>query len=458
MTARDRLTSLIRTDVPEIVWPPLSSGPAATLAALVQHLEATQWATAQDIAANQHRQLGVLARHASRNSAHFRGRLSRVKLSADDLATPEGLQRLPVLTRRDIQSAGAELYCKDVPASHAPIADSRTSGSTGEPVVVKRTSIDQLFWSAMTIRDHLWHERDVTKGLSAIRANISVYGRAASWGPPMSLLFTTGPSQQIPIATDVTRQASWLLDFKPDNVVIYPTSLDALAQYFQRHGMTLPGLRHIRTIGETLSPAIRALAREVFAATVEDLYSSQEVGTIAIQCPESGLYHVMAEAVLVEVLDESGAPCKEGEVGRVVITDLHNFATPIVRYDIGDYAERSGPCPCGRGLPSLRRILGRERNLIVMPDGTRHWPLVGFTRFRDIAPIRQYQFIQQDRGLIEVRLVSEHPVSSTQEADLRAVIQQALGHPFTLKFTYFADQIPRAPGGKFEEFVCHVTA
>lgn len=274
----------------------------------------------------------------------------------------------------------------------------------------------------------------------------------------MNLLFTTGPSQHIPITTDVKRQTNWLRDFKPDNVVIYPTSLDALAQYFRRHGMTLPGLRHIRTIGETLSPAIRALAREVFGAKVEDLYSSQEVGTIAIQCPESDLYHVMAEAVLVEVLDESGAPCKDGEVGRIVITDLHNFATPIVRYDIGDYAERAGPCPCGRGLPSLRRILGRERNLIVMPDGTRHWPLVGFTRFRDIAPIRQYQFIQHDRELIEVRLVSEQPVSSEQEAALRAVIQRALGHPFTLKFAYCADQIPRAPGGKFEEFVCNVVA
>jgi phenylacetate-CoA ligase len=458
MSARGRLASRLRSDLPGIVWPPVSTGSVATLVSLVQHLDETQWMSAEDLATHQYRQLAALTKHAARHSRQFRERLSRARLTAEDLSTPDGLRQLPVLTRRDIQSAGADLFCAEVPAGHAPSVDTKTSGSTGEPVAVKRTAVDQLFWSATTVRDHLWHERDITKGLSAVRANILAYGRAASWGPPMSLLFTTGPSQQIPITTDAAQQTKWLTDFNPDSVVIYPTSLAALADHFQRHDLSLPGLRHIRTIGETLSPALRARAREVFAAKVEDLYSSQEVGTIAIQCPDGDLYHVMAESVLVELLDASGAPCKDGEVGRVVVTDLHNFATPLVRYDIGDYAERAGACPCGRGLPSLRRILGRERNLIVMPDGTRHWPLTGFTRFRDIAPIRQYQFIQQDRERIEVRLVVDEALSSAHEAELRALIQRVLGHPFTLSFVYFAERIPRAPGGKFEEFICNVVA
>jgi phenylacetate-CoA ligase len=456
MSGGKRLASLLRSDVPGVIWPPVTSGPPATLAALVLHFDATQWAEPQDVAADQHRQLGALAEHAARHSPHFRERLSRAHLGPRDLTTPDGFQQLPVLRRRDVQSSGSHLYCRDVPTKHLPLVDTRTSGSTGEPVVVKRTSIGQLFWSAMTVRDHLWHERDFGKGLSAIRANIPAYGRDASWGPPMSLLFATGPSQRIPITSAVARQFTWLRDFTPDNLLIYPTSLGALAHYCGQNGLALPSLRHIRSIGETLSPAIRTLALEVFGAQVEDLYSSQEVGIIAIQCPESDLYHTMAESVLVEVLDAAGVPCKDGEVGRVVISDLHNFATPLVRYDIGDYAERAGPCACGRGLPTLRRIVGRERNLIVMPDGTRHWPLVGFTRFRGIAPIQQYQLIQHERDLIEVRLVAERPVSPQEEAELRRVIQRALGHPFTVTFSYFADQIPRGPGGKFEEFVCRL--
>jgi phenylacetate-CoA ligase len=452
------LAALVRSDVPGVVWPPVSSGASATLAALLLHLEETQWIAQAELAAEQRRQLVVLVEHAARHSPHFRRSLTRAHVHPRDLATPEGLRQVPVLGRRDLQSAGSELYCTDVPPSHLPLEETRTSGSTGEPVVVKRTAVDQLFWSAMTIRDHLWHERDFSKRLSVIRATVQAYSRVASWGPPMSLLFATGPSQRIPITTSVAQQLDWLLEFKPDNLMIYPATLDALARHCQRQHVALPGLRHIRTIGETLPSTVRELASDVFGAKVEDVYSSQEMGVIAIECPSSGLYHVMGEALIVEVLDEAGRPCKDGEVGRVVITALHNFATPLIRYDIGDYAEVAGPCPCGRGLPTLRRILGRERNLIVMPDGTRHWPLVGFTRFREIAPIRQYQFIQHDRERIEVRLVSDEPLSPAQEADLRAVIQGALGHPFAVEFTYFAGRIPRGPGEKFEEFVCKVVS
>ena len=204
-----------------------------------------------ELIAAQHRQLVALAEHAARHSLHFRQRLARASLHPRDLATPDGLRQVPVLRRRDLQSAGSDLYCADVPPSHLPVEDTRTSGSTGEPVVVKRTSIDQLFWSAMTIRDHLWHGRDFSKRLSVIRATVQTYSRVGSWGPPVSLLFATGPSQRIPITASVEQQLSWLLEFKPDNVMIYPATLDALARHCQRGRVALPGLRHIRTIGET---------------------------------------------------------------------------------------------------------------------------------------------------------------------------------------------------------------
>lgn len=190
---------------------------------------------------------------------------------------------------------------------------------------------------------------------------------------------------------------------------------------------------------------------------VADLYSSQEVGNIALQCPEGEGYHVMAESVLVEVLDDQGAPCSDGQVGRVVISDLHNFATPLIRYDIGDMAEPGGRCACGRGLPTLRRILGRERNLLLLPDGSRHWPLVGFARFREVAPIQQYQMVQHSRSAVEVRLVCERPLTQDEETRLGDVIRGALGYPFDLDFIYFAGELPRSPGGKFEEFVCKAT-
>ena len=164
----------------------------------------------------------------------------------------------------------------------------------------------------------------------------------------------------------------------------------------------------------------------------------------------------MAESLIVEVLNEDGSACKVGETGRIVITDIHNFATPLVRYDIGDYAEVGELCSCGRGLPTLKRILGRQRNMVIHPDGKRHWPLVGFQQYCQIAPIRQYQLIQRSLDQIEVRLVVDVPINENQQAKLTEVICSALGYPFKLHFICFSEQIPPRSNGKFEEFVSEI--
>ena len=111
---------------------------------------------------------------------------------------------------------------------------------------------------------------------------------------------------------------------------------------------------------------------------------------------------------------------------------------------------------CGRGLPVLRRILGKQRNLMVLPDGTRRWPLTGFHGYRDVAPVLQYQFVQVDLATVEINLVVERPLNSGEETALREVILAALGHPFNVVFKYYASELPRSANGKFDEFVCRV--
>ncbi len=189
-----------------------------------------------------------------------------------------------------------------------------------------------------------------------------------------------------------------------------------------------------------------------------DCYSSQEIGYLTLECPDAPLHHIMSEAVIVELLRDDGTPCGEGELGRVVVTDLHNFATPMIRYAIGDYAEAGPPCPCGRGLPTLKRIVGRERNLLRLADGRRHWPLVGGLNFRDVAPVSQYQVIQHSFEGVELRLVCERPLTAGEEADLIAMMLAALGHDFAIDLSYFEDRLPRGANGKFEEFICRIDA
>ena len=84
------------------------------------------------------------------------------------------------------------------------------------------------------------------------------------------------------------------------------------------------------------------------------MYSCEEAGYIALQCPQAEHYHCQSESVLVEVLDDEGRPCTPGQVGKVVLTALHNFAMPLIRYENQDYAEVGPPCACGRGLPVKR--------------------------------------------------------------------------------------------------------
>jgi phenylacetate-CoA ligase len=422
---------------------------AAALAGALRRLEETQWHTPEALGALQLRQLGEVAAHAEVHSPQFRGRLREAGLTAADLRLPGGLERLPVLTRRLLKNA-RDLYCDALPEGHGSIYEAETSGSTGEPVRVRRTIVNGMDWMAATMRDHLWHRRDFLQPFCAIRADIPEVSLFKDWGPPVNWLFNSGPLLGIPITTDIDRQIELLREFKPRMLLLYPSNLAGIVN----RRIPLPGLRGIMTLGETLSRQTRDDACRWLGVVIEDTYSSQELGVIAIQCPDSTLYHVMAEHLIVEVLNDAGTACRAGEMGRVVATDIRNFAMPLVRYDIGDYAEVGPPCACGRGLPTLSRILGRERNLIVMPDGTRHWPYLGLIKLYEFAQVIQYQFIQDGRDTIELRLVVQRSLTRDEEGDLVARIQHALGYPFEVRFAYFADRIPAGASGKFEEFVC----
>jgi phenylacetate-CoA ligase len=428
------------------------SGAQQILARVTETLDKSQWESPEKIAALQRRQLAQLGQHCENHSAHFRDCLHKAGLKPIDLGEPGGLENMPFLSRRALQ-AGSGIFCTAVPENHMPLSETRTSGSTGEPVVVKRTAINSIDWLAATMREHVWHKRDFAGRFCAIRANVMKITRLENWGPPASLLRQTGPALGIPITTAIDEQIRLLLQFQPQILLVYPNILSALLQRAEEDNIRFPGLKQILSVGETLSPNLRKRAA-AYGVEIADTYSSQEAGTIALQCPQSGLYHVMAENLIVEILGADGKQAAEGTIGRVVITDLHNYATPLIRYDIGDYAQAGPPCPCGRGLPTLKRILGRERNLILMPDGSRHWPLVGFHAFRQIAPIVQYQIVQEDREHVEMRLVVERPLTVEEESGLIAHVQKSLGHPFRIRLSYFDGKIPVPPTGKFEEFIC----
>jgi phenylacetate-CoA ligase len=436
--------------------PPQHGQIMAALPKLLAAFSATERLDAGDLRHRQETLLDALIDHHATSTPSFRLRLDAAGLLSSPLRGFDRLSQLAPLSRREIQDAGAHFISARIPPAHHPLDAVKTSGSTGEPIAITKTAINRLYWSAFALRDHAWNRRNMHRRLSVIRAGISDLVELPDWGAPANLLFRTGPCLAMPMTTPVTAQLEHLDRFSPETLLVYPNNLRALADDWIRSGEPPAGLRHIRTIGETVSEDLRQHVRLATGLRIEDSYSSQEAGPIAIQCPEGGLYHVMAEALHVEILDSLNRACAPGDTGRVVVTDLHNYASPLIRYDIADFATVAGPCSCGRTLPTLARIIGRERNLLRRRNGDRHWPLVGFHDFDKVALIRQYQIIQHTLDDIELRFVTDEPLHDAQQHHLTAIVAAALGEGFRYRLSQTRTRLQPGPNGKFEEFVCRV--
>jgi phenylacetate-CoA ligase len=205
--------------------------------------------------------------------------------------------------------------------------------------------------------------------------------------------------------------------------------------------------------GLVVDDEARGLCRTEFGAEIADTYGAEEAGHFASQCPECGEYHVSAEAMRVEILRADGSPAPPGEIGRVVVTSLYNYAQPLIRYEIGDLAEvGSEPSACGRGLPTLRRILGRYRNVFRFRDGTIRSPSVARFGLRDFIPLKQAQVVQLDIDRIEIRWVPDGSDRPIDLASLTAQIRSVLRQPVDVSLRR-VDAIERSPSGKFEDCI-----
>jgi phenylacetate-CoA ligase len=401
----------------------------------------------------QFRQLKNLLDYAAAHSPFYRQRLAGFdtgRLSTDSFRC------IPLLTRAELQAHGRQLDCLTVPDDHLPMREIKTSGSTAQPVEVRDTAIGSLLWSAITLRDHHWHGRDFSASLAAIRwrsddrAMAPEGLRQADWGAPVNLLHATGPGYFLNIASDVKAQLGWWLAVDPVYLLTHPSNLRALLNLLAESAARPANLRQLRCVGEVVSDALRHQVKSLLGVPLIDMYTCQELGYMALQCPQHSHYHVQSEHVILEVLRDDGSPCGPGDTGRVVVTSLHNFATPLIRYAIGDYAVPGGPCPCGRGLPVLRSIVGRSRNMVRRPDGSLIWPNIGFGEFSRVAPIRQFQVVQHSLQDIELRLVSAVALTVEQEARIGAILARHLGSGFKVRISYH-EQIPRSAGGKYED-------
>jgi phenylacetate-CoA ligase len=422
----------------------------------------SQWKNAKEIQASQWLQMQKILNHVMQTvpfyQSHFANHFHSIK-------SPNDVEHLPILTRQLMKSVGDEIKSLNIPEAHGELYPLETSGSTGKSVQVLATDFTRLFFDAMMLREHEWHQRDFQqKSMGILWAKREV-GPAPEgifipdWGAPINQYKSTGNGIFINIASPTHQQIEALLFYQPGYLVTYPSQMAALAEYVYDHHIKMDFLKCIRLTGETLTDDYKQMASLAWPHVIlTDIYSGAEVGHIAQQCREYYNYHVNSENVYLEIVDEHNNRCEVGQTGRVLITSLMNYATPLIRYEIGDYAERGEPCKCGRGLPVIQKILGRKRNRLTLPSGETRFPyLADRDEVKKILkiPIRQFQFVQNNYYEIEVKFVSEEILSKEEEIQLTKLYQKSFGYPFNFIFNT-VPEIPLSPTGKFEEFVSMV--
>jgi phenylacetate-CoA ligase len=401
----------------------------------------------------QHLQLHVLFCHAAQHSTFWKERLTRAGF-APNKPSPDTLSQLPVLSRSDLQQRTDSIRAYWPSLSPDQINVTTTSGSTGTPVRVERfTPWYAPLFKAINRQDDLWHSRDPKQTLCVIGAGIKDQSHG-SWGGSYTAFGLKGRAHTRALGDrPIDSHLYWLLKHKPRYLKSSPFLAATMAQLAIEQGVQLP-VQQIITQSERVTPQHRALCQQAFGARIVDRYSCEEIGWIALQCPKHDHYHVMNPSVLVEIVDEQGAPCEPGQIGRVLLTSLHSYSMPIIRYEIGDLAEWGEHCDCGMTLPVIKRLWGRKRHMLTLPDGSHvPMPFLG-DDIGKIDRILEFQIAQYDDGVLEIQLKNRAGSTLTQDETraLHAVFADNELHSLALRIRE-VNAIDWGPGWKREEFV-----
>ena len=427
------------------------------IAKFLAALDETQYLAPDRMEAYQRRLLDRLLRHARSQAAFYADRLAPV-FRSDDSIDWERWTEIPILTRTEAQANTESLKARAVPPIAGPSHHGMTSGSAGRPFAHLTSHMQRIGTACVNERLFTWHGVDPT--LLAAFIHTIHEGRPAAYpdgrsGKGWRIAHPDSPGTELTITTPIDRQIEWLSRVRPAILTTYPSNLREIGKLTADSG---PLKFHMLvTVGEMVSPDMRAGIIGYFGLAPLDQYGSSEVGHVAGTCPHSGHHHVASELVKIEIVDEDDHPLAPGREGRIIATPFYNLAMPLIRYDMGDYGVLSAePCGCGRTLPILQQILGRARNVFHFIDGSRKWPLLLSEVIQTFVPNRQWQVVQTDLDQVEVRFVPKSPDQTNDLAGLTTYVQQQL-HPSIQVQTTVVERIARSASGKFEDYLSLVS-
>lgn len=447
--------------LPGMAWPPVPAVEVSQIWAAYLTLNQTQWLDASEIEQHQFRQLKSLLQHCWDHVPFYRRRFEEAGLSPTTIRDWSDFRRLPPLPRSVYRKNAASAQARQLPPNMKRTSSTATSGTTGEPIDVPLTNTVSFWWHAFYLRDLEWCGIDPRGRLAVIRplklANNESQGmRRRCWSALLDPLIESGELYAMTFDQSPARYLSWLQEVDPDYLLSFPSMLELLAGLVRERRVVFRNLRAIQSISETLTDEARSLIESAFGVPVKDTYSCCEAGYLASPCPNQPGYHIHSENVVLEIVDDQGEPCPPGTTGRVLITTLHNFLAPFIRYDVGDTARLAdGPCRCGRGLPLLAHIDGKVRPVFRLADGrTRHTSvLAGY--LRRVGGHHQHQVIQKSFDRFVLRLVPDQTWSPDHPERFRQSFRDLFG-PNVQVDIELRESLERTAGGKLLCFVCEV--
>jgi phenylacetate-CoA ligase len=406
-----------------------------------------QWYPPDRIAELRASRLHQLAAAASRT--RYYGELFRRAGLTPDTLTEESLRHLPVLEKAALHPSVSADTLTDNGGTLFPVT---TSGSTGTPLQVFRSSHDQAEVSA------LWARIFKAYGhrFQDTQFNINTGGTVARKGPVASLrrLRLLPPLHQVSSFASVDEHVELLRRVKPAMFSSYAISLELIAERVVEKGITDIRPRIVYSCAMPLSDRGRSLVEQAFGVPPLDVYVSAELGPLGWECADSrGVWHINDDVQILEILDEQDRPVAEGEVGQVVVTQLNCTAQPLIRYRIGDLAARLPKrCGCGRGLGLLSAVQGRTRHVIRMPDGRVLHGTVLSTVLKVFPEVARWQARQTAPDALRVLVVPTRDWHEGSAGVIAGKLADRLGN--VMRYEVKAvDVIPLTPGGKFQTIV-----
>jgi phenylacetate-coenzyme A ligase PaaK-like adenylate-forming protein len=391
----------------------------------------------------QNHQLTNLLRHAHARSKFWRNRMP---------SRPIGhgiLKYLPIQSRTDVATqVNLEGSLLVVKGGEPPVLNYASTGSTGTPVAVyacreigyynSLRDLAQFFIAGLSLQDNQVQIAPATSLAKLEKESLSVKCNEG-WTGPLSKVFGTGTKKTIVHNYDDDALIKELLKDQVDCLICTNQYVAIL--------LNKGGIELIKRLGIKLwihrsdyrDPAIVKALSDVGVQCTSS-YSAGEVGPIAYEClKHQGYYHVANTNVIVECDDQLNVSFNGAQLGRLLITHLHSYPTPIIRYDIGDFGQLENQCPCGHDGPTISNIYGRGKHFLRHPDG-RLLPLYLSTRLLlDVAAFKECRLRQTEVDTITVELGGREDVTPDEEMRLTNLIIKATDPAFKIKINPVAE-------------------